>query len=78
MWGGTSAPKVFLATTEKMSLYTTNILRVSCKVALRGLDEKKCHFKKKIIQYMKDVRDGLPAAAAICNTAMALQCLTHV
>lgn len=36
VWGGTSAPKVFTATTEKMSLYTTNILKVSWKVTQRS------------------------------------------
>lgn len=38
MWGRTSAPKVFTVTTEKMSLYTTNILKVSWKVLDTGVD----------------------------------------
>lgn len=38
LWGGTSAPKVFMATSEKMSLCTTNILKVRWQGLHRGVE----------------------------------------
>lgn len=38
LWGGTSAPKVFMVTSEKMSLCTTNILKVRWQGLHRGVE----------------------------------------